>query len=175
MSAALDRRTDPNGSAARIRFATTPDDIELARGLFVEYSKWLGLDLCFQGFEAELATLPGAYAPPRGRLLIAGEPGTAFGCAALRPLEKADPSCSEVKRLFVRDGHRGGHWGRRLAEAIVGEARTIGYRELKLDTLESMGAARALYASLGFRPCEPYYHNPNQGVIYMSLRLDEAR
>jgi len=137
--------------------------------LFVEYAKSLDYDLCFQGFEREIATMPGAYAPPRGRLLVVGDRDDAFGCIALRPI---DEDTGEVKRLFVREGHRGDSWGRRLAEALIGEARGIGFRQLKLDTLESMHAARALYAALGFRPCEPYYHNPIPGVIYMSLRLD---
>jgi GNAT superfamily N-acetyltransferase len=176
-----------------IRYATTSDDVALARDLFVEYAEWLDYDLCFQGFEQELATLPGAYAPPRGRLLVVGEDGGAFGCIALRPLAREkmasgslSPACDakvnltpfsdvgEVKRLFVRDAQRGGGWGRRLARAIVEEARTIGYRELKLDTLEPMRAAQSLYASLGFRRCAPYYHNPLPGVIYMSLPLDTA-
>ncbi len=158
--------------AAGIRFATEADDIARARELFVEYAKSLAYDLCFQGFEQELASLPGAYAPPRGRLLVAGEPRSAFGCIALRPI---DDTIGEVKRLFVRDAQRGGRWGRRLAEAIIDEARAIGYWELKLDTLDSMHAARALYGSLGFCPCAPYYHNPLPGVIYMSLPLHGPR
>ena len=130
---------------------------------------------------AELATLPGAYAPPRGRLLLAGEPGTAFGCIALRPLaaRAAAPATraqrrdavGEVKRLYVQPAHRGDGWGRRLAEALIAEARAIGYRELKLDTLDWMADARALYARLGFRECAPYYDNPLAGVVYMALAL----
>ena len=154
----------------------------LARALFVEYAAWLNVDLCFQGFDHELATLPGAYAPPTGRLLLAGVPGLAFGCIALRPLPTSKDSCgrgstsaasgtAEVKRLYVRPDHRGGGWGRRLAGAIIDDARAIGYRELKLDTLEWMGEARALYAKLGFRECAKYYDNPHPGVVYMSLVL----
>jgi GNAT superfamily N-acetyltransferase len=158
-----------SASAPRIRFASSADDVARARALFVEYAQWLSYDLCFQGFEQEIATLPGAYAPPRGRLLVVGAPGDAFGCIALRPI---DATTGEVKRLFVREGHRGENWGRQLAETLIDEARGIGYRQLKLDTLESMHAARALYTALGFRPCEAYYHNPLPGVIYMSLRLD---
>jgi GNAT superfamily N-acetyltransferase len=153
-----------------LRAATSDEDIALARELFVEYAQWLQYDLCFQGFDEELATLPGAYAAPLGRLVLAGEPGSAFGCVALRPF---DGATGEVKRLFVRDAHRGEGWGRRLAQAIVDEARGIGYRHLVLDTLQSMPAARALYASLGFAPCEAYYHNPLPGVIYMRLALGE--
>jgi GNAT superfamily N-acetyltransferase len=167
---------------AALRAASGAHDIELARRLFVEYAAWLKVDLCFQGFDRELATLPGAYAPPAGRLLLAGTPGEAFGCIALRPLAATADSFSEgatevatavgeVKRLYVRPASRGGGWGRKLAEAVIGDARAIGYRELKLDTLEWMAEARALYAKLGFRECPKYYDNPHPGVVYMSLAL----
>jgi putative acetyltransferase len=163
---------------AALRRASTPADVALARELFVEYAGWLNVDLCFQGFDEELATLPGAYAPPAGRLLLAGAPGTAFGCIALRPLETpadrrpgAAPIIGEVKRLYVRPARRSGGWGYRLAAAIKDEARAIGYRELKLDTLEWMTAARSLYARLGFRECAPYYSNPLPGVVYMACAL----
>ena len=163
-------------AAPTIREATTPEDIASARALFVEYAQWLGVDLCFQGFDAELATLPGAYARPRGRLFLAGPPDGAFGCIALRPLDSVanggSPDVGEVKRLYVQPHARGGGWGRRLAERIVADARTIGYAELKLDTLEWMTSARALYGALGFRACAPYYDNPLPGVVYMSLTLD---
>ncbi len=155
--------------AAGIRQATTTDDIERARALFVEYAQWLKVDLCFQGFAEELAALPGAYAPPRGRLLLAGTAHDAFACIALRPLEGA--GLAEVKRLYVRPAHRGERWGYRLAEELIAEARALGYRELKLDTLEWMTPARALYASLGFRECGAYYDNPLAGVVYMKLEL----
>lgn len=155
-------------AAGAIRPADGAHDIALARALFREYQAALGVDLCFQGFAQELASLPGAYAPPRGRLLLAGPPGDAFGCVALRPL--ADDA-GEVKRLYVQPRARGGGWGRRLAQAIVDEARGIGYRVLKLDTLASMQEARSLYASLGFVPCEPYYHNPLGGTVYLKLTL----
>ncbi len=168
---------------AAIRSATGPDDVALARALFVEYAKWLDVDLCFQSFDEELATLPGAYAPPSGRLLLAGAAGQAFGCIALRPLRESDCPASapedlssldaagEVKRLYVQPAARGGGWGRRLADALIVEARTIGYRELKLDTLDWMADARRLYAKLGFRECGPYYANPLPGAVYMSLTL----
>jgi len=163
---------------ASVREATTPADVALARSLCVEYAVSLGVDLCFQGFDTELATLPGAYASPRGRLLLAGRPGEAFGCIALRPLDAkgggADSDVGEVKRLYVKRSARGEGWGRRLAERLVADARTIGYAELKLDTLEWMTSARMLYASLGFRECAPYYDNPLPGVVYMSLALDDA-
>jgi len=174
--------TAATGATAELRDASGLEDIELARALFVEYAQWLKVDLCFQGFDRELAMLPGAYAPPSGRLLLAGLPGEAFGCAALRPLaaaKEAGPGSSseaqdgigEVKRLYVRPGNRNGGWGRKLAEAIVADARTIGYRELKLDTLEWMADARRLYEKLGFRECARYYDNPLPGVVYMALTL----
>jgi GNAT superfamily N-acetyltransferase len=160
---------------AAIRDAATAADIALARVLFIEYAEWLGVDLGFQGFERELAMLPGAYARPGGRLLLAGMPGEAFGCIALRPLDPEGGSASgaigEVKRLYVRPAARNGGWGRRLAEALIAEARAIGYRELKLDTLEWMTEARALYGRQGFRECAPYYDNPLAGAVYMARNL----
>jgi putative acetyltransferase len=158
---------------ASIREASTPVDVALARALFVEYARWLAVDLCFQGFDEELATLPGAYARPLGRLLVAGEPGAAFACIALRPLGDFDvPSpAGEVKRLYVRPAARGAGWGERLARRLVDEARATGYRELRLDTLEWMTEARALYSKLGFRACAPYYDNPLAGAVYMALAL----
>jgi putative acetyltransferase len=171
--------------AAGLRLATTDADIALARALFVEYAQWLQVDLCFQGFDRELAALPGAYAPPHGRLLLAGGPGGAFGCIALRPLARieaagagvaaalAAPGIGEVKRLYLQPAHRGGGWGRRLAEALIADARAIGYRELKLDTLDWMADARRLYARLGFRECAAYYDNPLPGVVYMALALEQ--
>jgi GNAT superfamily N-acetyltransferase len=166
-----------------LRLAATPADIALARVLFVEYAQWLKVDLCFQGFDRELATLPGAYAPPSGRLLLAGTPRAAFGCIALRPIETASGSgrevsgawtvtrIGEVKRLYVQPAHRSGGWGRRLAETLIADARAIGYTELKLDTLDWMADARRLYARLGFRECAAYYDNPLPGVVYMTLAL----
>ena len=158
---------------AAIREAATPGDVILARELFVEYARWLRVDLCFQGFDHELATLPGAYARPHGRLLLAGEPGAAFGCIALRMLAEDDgqPTTGEVKRLYVQPAARGGGWGHKLADALVGQARAIGYRELKLDTLDWMNDARRLYATIGFLECAPYYRNPLAGAVYMSLPL----
>ena len=158
----------PTG-AATIRVAATQPDIARARSLFVEYARWLNVDLCFQGFDRELDGLPGAYAPPSGRLLVAGDQGSAFACIALRPVGAA--GVGEVKRLYVQPERRGEGWGRRLVDAVLAEARGIGYRELKLDTLDWMSAARALYEQVGFAACEPYYVNPLPGVVYMSLRL----
>ena len=158
------------GSVA-IRQATTPTDVALARALFVEYATWLNVDLCFQGFDRELATLPGAYAPPGGRLLLVGAPAEAFGCIALRALESEGLPTGEVKRLFVQPTARNGGWGHRLVDTLIAEARAIGYRELKLDTLGWMAEARSLYERAGFRACAPYYANPLPGVVYMSLPL----
>jgi GNAT superfamily N-acetyltransferase len=152
-----------------VRQATSGDDIARAHALFLEYAQWLKVDLCFQGFADELKTLPGAYAAPRGRLLLAGAGDDAFACIALRPLGMA--GVAEVKRLYVRPERRGQRWAYRLAENVIAEARAIGYRELRLDTLEWMAPARALYASLGFCECAAYYDNPLAGVVYMSLEL----
>lgn len=156
-------------AAAAIRQATTSDDFARARALFIEYAEWLGVDLCFQGFAEELESLPGAYAPPRGRLMLAGASDDAFACIALRPLD--GDGIAEVKRLYVQPARRGEHWGHRLAKDLIAQARAIGYRELKLDTLEWMTPARALYSSLGFRECDAYYDNPLPGVVYMRLEL----
>ena len=170
-------------AGATLRRAETPADVALARELFIEYARWLAVDLCFQGFDNELATLPGAYAPPRGRLLLAGVEPAAFGCIALRPLAAQSACCGgpaasskddaigEVKRLYVQPANRGEGWGRRLADAVISEARAIGYRELKLDTLAWMDDARNLYTKLGFRECPAYYDNPLPGVVYMALAL----
>jgi putative acetyltransferase len=146
----------------------TPDHLALSRALFEEYAAWLGLDLSFQGFASELAGLPGLYAPPRGRLLLALAGDEAAGCAALRPLE--DAVC-EMKRLFVRPAFRGQGLGKLLAERIVEEARAIGYATMKLDTLPSMRAAIRRYEALGFVPCAPYYETPLRDTVFMELRL----
>lgn len=161
---------DVPAATAKIHQAESTEDVTWARALFLEYARWLAVDLCFQGFDAELAGLPGDYAPPRGRLLLAGaHEGRAFGCIALRPLAAA--SAAEVKRLYVQPAQRGQRWGHRLADALIAEARAIGYRELKLDTLGWMTHARALYSELGFRECAPYYANPLPDVVYMSMQL----
>jgi putative acetyltransferase len=157
-------------AAATIWQAESAEHVAQARALFLEYAQWLKVDLCFQGFEAELAALPGDYAPPHGRLLLAGANGNALGCIALRPLDAALRT-GEVKRMYVQPAQRGHGWARGLGEAMLAEARVIGYRELKLDTLAWMTSARALYSQLGFRECAPYYANPLPDVVYMSLQL----
>ncbi|MBK6394669.1 MAG: GNAT family N-acetyltransferase [Betaproteobacteria bacterium] len=165
-----------------IRVARGEHDVELARSLFREYAAWLGVDLCFQGFEEELAALPGKYASPLGILLLAGPPGDAVGCAALRPLPRSgsdsNPALAgfaapvgEVKRLYVQPRARGTGAGRALAGAVVDAARAIGYRTLCLDTLERMTEARALYESLGFVRCARYYDNPLADACYYALDL----
>ena len=154
--------------ALRIAPAAVPAEIETVRALFLDYARSLGFSLCFQGFDAELAGLPGAYAPPAGALLVARDKGEIIGCVGVRPL---DGDRSEMKRLYVRPTYRGAGLGRRLAEAAVAAARAAGYGRICLDTLESMPEARSLYAGLGFREIPAYYHNPLPGVIYCELDL----
>ena len=148
--------------------AVSAHDVERVRALFREYEQSLGVDLCFQGFEAELAGLPGAYTPPRGRLLLALEADDAVGCVALRPL--GDDVC-EMKRLYLRPTQRGHGGGRMLAERILAEARAIGYRTMRLDTLPMMKDAIALYERLGFRRIDPYYANPVPGALFLERHL----
>jgi GNAT superfamily N-acetyltransferase len=152
----------------RICQAITPEQIALTRSLFEEYAAWLGIDLSYQGFAAELAGLPGAYAAPRGRLLLAFAGNDVAGCVALRPL--GDDVC-EMKRLFVRSGFRGQGIGKVLGERIVHEARAIGYCTMRLDTLPSMHAAIRLYEGLGFVRCAGYYKTPLAETVFMELKL----
>lgn len=150
--------------------AETGEHIAAARELFLEYEKWLGMSLCFQGFEEELASLPGKYATPKGRLLLAYADDGLGGCIALRPL--GNGSVCEMKRLFVRDGFRGRRIGVQLIERVIDDARAIGYSKMRLDTHpEKMGKAVELYRSHGFVEIPPYYENPHPGVLFMELAL----
>ncbi len=143
-------------------------DMAVVRLLFEEYAQGLGFDLCFQNFDQELATLPGRYARPEGGIWLAWADVMPGGCVALRPL---DPEICEMKRLYVRPANAGHGLGRALAEAAVLGARERGYRAIRLDTLESMTAANALYNKLGFRIIPPYCPNPLAGALYYELRL----
>jgi putative acetyltransferase len=154
-----------------IREARTLTDIEQARRLFREYQAVIGVDLCFQGFAEELASLPGCYAPPAGRLLLAVEDDSVLGCVAIRLVRDGD---CEMKRLYVRPSGRGRGIGRLLATTSLGEARHAGYHRVLLDTLPSMSEALALYHSLGFSEVPPYYHNPIPGALYFALSLKAA-
>lgn len=152
----------------RIQTPSCPADIEALREIFREYADSLGIDLCFQQFDEELAALPGDYDAPRGALLMATVDGELAGCCALRPLDNADyPNASEMKRLYVRKVFRNFGLGRQLAEATLDAARQAGYACVLLDTLDNMEAARALYEELGFREIPPYYLNPIPGAHYL--------
>jgi len=147
----------------------SPDQIVAIRELFVEYVQSLGFSLCFERFDQELAALPGDYAPPDGRLLLATSNGDPAGCVALRKLE---PEICEMKRLYVRPQYRRKGLGRELAEKIIAEARQLGYKKLRLDTFEAiMKTAVAMYRQLGFREIPPYRQNPIEGALYMEFHL----
>lgn len=152
---------------------TEPSALQDTRDIFREYAASLSVDLDFQDFSTELATLPGDYAPPRGAMLLARVDNTIAGCCALRPMDSSDyPNAAEIKRLYVRKAFRGFGLGRQLAEAILDEARRAGYGCVLLDTLDDMEAARALYEELGFEEIPPYYHNPHAGAHYLKVELD---
>lgn len=155
---------------ARIRPAVSPADVALAQELFLEYEKSIGISLCFQNFAEEVASLPGAYAPPDGRLLLAKHGGRLAGCVALR---KIGDGVAEMKRLYVRLGFRGMGVGRQLAAAVVDEAKAIGYRAVRLDTLATMREAQALYLSMGFRDIPPFNEHPVEGTRFLEKRLRE--
>ena len=156
----------------QLRAPETPGDFEALRAMFREYAEGLGVDLCFQQFDEELASLPGDYAPPRGALLMVTVDGELAGCCGLRPLDSADyPNAAEMKRLYVRKAFRNFGLGRQLAEAALDAAREAGYACVLLDTLDDMEAARALYEGLGFEDIPPYYHNPIAGAHYLKATL----
>lgn len=155
-------------ATVRLEDAVGPEALDVVRELFAEYERAIGIDLCFQGFADELATLPGRYAPPQGRLYLARTADAVAGCVALRPL--GDGVC-EMKRLYVREAFRGTGVGRALARRVLEDARAIGYRRMVLDTLAGMTAARGLYASLGFRETDPYTPNPYADVRYLGIDL----
>jgi GNAT superfamily N-acetyltransferase len=153
-----------------VRAARVPDELPVVRQLFRAYADSLGFDLGFQGFEDELAALPGDYASPRGAILLGGRaaPEETLGVVALRPLA---PDVCEMKRMYVAPGARGLGLGRALGEAIVAEGRRLGYRAMRLDTIDTMTPAIALYASLGFVPIAPYRHNPMPGALFFEAPL----
>jgi putative acetyltransferase len=149
--------------------ASLPQHIAEARTLFLEYGASLGFSLCFQSFDEELKSLPGAYGPPSGRLLLARYQDHAAGCIALRKLE---PDICEMKRLYVRPEDRGLGIGRLLVERIIAEARAIGYKSMRLDTVESaMKDAIAMYRKIGFREIAPYSKIPIESALWMELLL----
>ncbi len=158
----------PDPGLVTIRAANGATDIDTVRTLFREYESSLNIDLCFQGFGQELASLPGAYAAPTGRLFLAFCENEAAGCVALR---QQGPGVCEMKRLFVRPSFRRLGVGRLLAERIIDAAKESGYVRMYLDTLPVMVQAIALYRSLGFTEIPPYYHNPVPGALYMALDL----
>ena len=164
----MGERGAARGGMLRIVTASSLEQIDAARTLFREYAAWLDVDLCFQGFEQELAELPGEYQVPSGRLLLAYYGEKLAGCAALRGFEGG---VCEMKRLFVRAEFRALGIGKALATAIIEEARRAGYSEMRLDTLSVMKEARSLYSSLGFQEMPPYRYNPIQGAVYMRLSL----
>jgi len=154
-----------------IRHAHEGDALAAARQLFEEYAASLDISLCFQGFDEELSSLPGTYAPPRGRLLLACGGNESAGCVALRPLE---PDICEMKRLYVRPAYRSGGVGRLLTERVIHEAATAGYRRMRLDTLPTMETALQLYRRLGFRDIAPYTANPLKGAVFLELQLNRS-
>jgi len=164
--------TESAPGGIELREAQSQDDLRAIRELFVDYQADLGIDLCFQGFAAELQDLPGEYAPPTGSLLLALVDGAPAGCVALRPLPNTDHlNACEMKRLFVRRAFRGFGLGRLLVDRIMTQGHLAGYTTMLLDTLSDMETARALYQEAGFVEVAPYYHNPLPGAHYLKAEL----
>jgi len=162
-----------NTPAVRLITVDTVELIASTRSIFREYAVSLDVDLNFQGFEAELATLPGEYAAPAGQLLLAMVDDDVAGCGAFRPLADVDyPNACEMKRLYVRPAFRRFGLGRLMAQRLLDDARRAGYSHMLLDTLDDMESARELYATLGFEDVPPYYYNPIPGAHYLRARLD---
>jgi ribosomal protein S18 acetylase RimI-like enzyme len=155
-------------SGLLLRPAASPEDVETARALFREYETSIGISLCFQNFEEEVAALPGDYAPPAGRLLLAFAGAEPAGCAAFR---KIGEGIAEMKRLFVRSAFRGHGLGRTLTETLLADAKAAGYRAVRLDTLSTMTEAQALYLSLGFTDIPPYNDHPVAGTRFLEKTL----
>lgn len=168
----VDESPPPALPAVELVTADGAGQLDTARELFLEYAAALAIDLCFQGFDDELATLPGEYAPPRGALLLAYVDGEPAGCGAVRPLVDVDyANACEMKRLYVRRAFRRFGIGRLLAQALMDHASGAGYSVMLLDTLDDMEAARGLYAALGFEEIPPYYFNPLPGAHYLKAEL----
>ena len=161
---------DHMNDAILLKQAKSEEDIQLARRLFKEYEAAIGVSLCFQNFDQEVAGLPGNYAPPSGRLFLAYLGAQPAGCIALR---KQTDSICEMKRLFLRPEARGKHVGRKLVETIIDEARAIGYKRMRLDTMIGrMDAAIALYRTVGFEEIPPYYETPIGSTLFLELKLE---
>jgi ribosomal protein S18 acetylase RimI-like enzyme len=164
--------SETSNAVIELRLAEDPADLEAVRQLFLDYQASLEVDLCFQGFQAEVAQLPGDYAAPGGALLLALVDGAPAGCCALRPLLNTDHlNACEMKRLFVRPAFRGFGLGRQLVDRILVLGQMAGYTTMLLDTLSDMEAARALYQESGFVEIAPYYHNPIPGAHYLKVDL----
>jgi putative acetyltransferase len=154
-----------------IHAAKLPDELSVIKDLFQEYAESLNFDLDFQDFREELETLPGKYSAPLGSILVVRENGEIVGCVAVRPLS---PDICEMKRLYVKPAHRRKNIGRELALAIIDEAKRLGYKVIRLDTVEAMTEASALYRALGFQQIDAYCYNPIPGAMYFELKLGES-
>ena len=169
----MDGSIDPRAAAPAVELtpAASADDFAIARTLFREYAATLPFALDFQGFEEELAALPGEYAEPRGTIVLARIGGAVAGCVALRPIGDAAERACEMKRMWVRPSFQGRGLGRKLGVRILDDARRRGYRVMRLDTIDTMAPAIALYEDLGFRRIPPYRYNPIAGALYFEAEL----